>query len=107
MNVRECPLPPKGDVNVAIGVALFVLIVGVAIGFQQSVGKSVKRKKIVWGITFMVAVAPFFSWLIGIWYGVSVGDGFAAMGVMVILFPIFFIGGLISLLMGVFEKRKR
>jgi hypothetical protein len=92
---------------VAIGVALFILILGVAIGYQQSTGRSAKRKKIVWGITFMVAVAPFFSWLIGIWYGVSVGDGFAAMGVMVILFPIFFLGGLIAVLMGIFEKRKR
>jgi len=92
---------------VAIGVALCILVVGVALGYQQSVGKSVKRKKIVWGITFMVAVAPFFSWLIGIWYGISVGDGFAAMGVMVILFPVFFLGGLISLLMGIFGKENR
>lgn len=91
----------------AIGVALCILVVGVALGYQQSVGKSVKRKKIVWGITFMVAVAPFFSWLIGIWYGISVGDGFAAMGVMVILFPVFFLGGLISLLMGIFGKENR
>ncbi|MGM0904440.1 MAG: hypothetical protein ACQEXB_25495 [Bacillota bacterium] len=91
----------------AIGVALCLLVVGVAIGYQQSVGKSAKRKKIVWGITFMVAVAPFFSWLIGIWYGISVGDGFAAMGVMVILFPTFFLGGLIALLMGIFGEEKR
>ncbi|WP_404328679.1 hypothetical protein [Mesobacillus maritimus] len=90
----------------AIGVALCLLVVGVAIGYQQSVGKSAKRKKIVWGITFMVAVAPFFSWLVGIGYGVSVGDGFAAAGVMVILFPIFFLGGLIALLMGIFGKEK-
>jgi hypothetical protein len=82
-------------------------VVGVALGYQQSIGKSAKRKRIVWGITFMVAVAPFFSWLVGIWYGISVGDGFAAMGVMVILFPIFFLGGLISLLMGIFGKGNR
>jgi hypothetical protein len=92
---------------VAIGVAILMLVVGLAIAYHLSVGKSAKRKKIVWGITFMVTVAPFFSWLVGIWYGISVGDGFAAAGVMVILFPIFFLGGLIALLVGIFGKEKK
>lgn len=90
----------------AIGVAILVLLLGVTIAYQLSIGKSNKRKKVVWGVTFMVAVAPFFSWLVGIAYGVSVGSGFAAGGLMVILFPVIFMGGLITLLMGIFAKEK-
>jgi len=54
----------------------------------------------------MFVIAPLLSWLIGISYGIYVGEGFAAVAVMIILFPILFIVGLIVLLIGLFKKTK-
>lgn len=88
----------------AMGVAIVILSLAMLVAFQLGKGKSKKRKYIVWGIATMVAIAPFLSWLIGITYGISVGSGFAAMGIMVMMFAFLFLIGLISLLIGIFRK---
>ncbi len=50
-----------------------------------------KFKQITCGIVTIFVIAPLLSWLLGISYGRYVGEGFAAIGVMVILFPVLFI----------------
>lgn len=52
----------------------------------------------------MIVIAPLLSWLIAIPYGISEGDGFAAVGLLIILFPILFLSGLVTLLIGIFKK---
>lgn len=88
----------------AILVGLVITIVGLVIAFQLSNGKSIKRKYVVWGITIMVAIAPFLSFSIGLTYAMMVKDGWSAM-IMWVLFPLFFIVGLILLLTGIFKKK--
>lgn len=94
----------RGGGEVAIGVALLILIGALLIGYKSSSGMSEKRKLITWGIATMIGIAPFLSWLVGISFGVYVGDGFAGAGVMVIMFVILFFIGLITLLVGIFKK---
>ncbi|MEH7306069.1 hypothetical protein [Neobacillus drentensis] len=88
----------------AIFVALAIAILGSIVAYQLSKGKSKKRKYIVWGITSMVAIAPFLSFSIGLTYAIIVRNGWAAM-IMLYLFPIIFILGLIMLLVGIFKKK--
>lgn len=88
----------------AIGVAMLIALASVAFGFALTKGKSEKRKRFIWGLLLIFGIGPFVAWLIGIAYGSSVGDGFAAMGVMVLLYGVFFVVGLISLIIGVFTK---
>lgn len=97
----------KGDVELAFGVAIFILLVALVLAFYFTLGKSKKRKFIVWGIITMIAIAPFFTWLISISFAIIVGDGFAGIGLMMIMFPILFIIGIILLLVGVFIKPKQ
>ncbi|WP_214484653.1 hypothetical protein [Bacillus sp. SM2101] len=85
----------------AIGIAIGIILFGLVLAFQLSHGKTKKRRCIIWGVTIMLAIAPFFSWLVGISYGIYVGDGFAGGALMVILFLIIFLSGLLSLLVGV------
>lgn len=75
-----------------------------AIGFTK--GKTTKRKLIVWGSFIMVGFNPFLTFLISVPIGIAVGDGFAAVGMMMILLPAFFIIGLITLLAGIFATSK-
>ncbi|MFF5814880.1 hypothetical protein ACFY5J_26280 [Peribacillus butanolivorans] len=63
-----------------------------------------KRKYIIWGITIMVAFAPFLSFSIGLTYAFIVRNGWAGL-IMWILFPIICILGLIVLLVGVFKEK--
>ena len=90
----------------AIGIAIGILIVSLAIAYQLSKGKLKKRKYLVWGMTTVLAIAPLFSWLVGIFYGRSVGDGFAGIGMMLIVFLVTFLIGLITILIGIFTKEK-
>lgn len=65
-----------------------------------------KRKLyITWGIVTMLLIAPLLSWVIGILYGVSVSDGFAGGGLMVILFPIIFVIGILIFIKGLKEPK--
>ncbi|RLQ92303.1 hypothetical protein [Falsibacillus albus] len=66
--------------------------------------KSERKKLIVWGIVTMVVIAPILSFLLGIIFGVIVRSGFAAGGVMVIVFLITFLVGLITLISGLSKK---
>jgi hypothetical protein len=89
---------------VAIGVALTVLVLGLMFASGLSQGKSAKRKYIVWGTSTILIITPFFSWIVSILFGINQGDGFAAVGLMMLLFPLFFLIGLITLLIGIFKK---
>ena len=91
----------------AFGVAIFILVVGVVLAFYFTLGKSSKKKFIVWGITTMLVISTFFTWLVSISFAIIVGDGFAGIGLMMIMFPLIFIIGLILLLVGVFKKSKQ
>ena len=81
-----------------------VLFVGVYVGFILTIKKSGKRKFIVWGLITIFIFAPFLGWLLSIVYAIKEGDGFAGVGMMIILFPLFFIVGLIILGIGIFKK---
>ncbi|WP_246042025.1 hypothetical protein [Robertmurraya kyonggiensis] len=87
----------------AIFVGYAIAIIGSAMAFQLTKGKSKKRKYIVWGITTMFALAPFFSFAIGLSYAFIVQNGWAGM-IMWLLFPIIFIIGLGLLLVGIFKR---
>lgn len=52
----------------------------------------------------MIAIAPFLSFSIGLTYAFIVRNGWAGL-IMWVLFPIFFILGLIVLLVGVFKEK--
>lgn len=88
----------------AIGVVVIALVLIVSIVFIICLGKSKKTTFIIWGITLMVVIAPLFAWVVSILYGIKEGDGFAAVGLMVILFPFLFLIGLVIFLVGVFKK---
>lgn len=85
---------------VAIGLVLISFVIGV----RLTRGKSHKRKWLIWGLLFIFGIGPFSSWMIGIGYGVSVGDGFAAMGAMLGLYALFFIIGLVSVIYSLLIK---
>lgn len=87
-----------------MGVALLVIIVVVAIGRALSKGQSIRRKRIVWGILIMIGLNPFVSWLVGICFAIFAREGFAGMGVMVILFISMFFIGAIILISGLLTK---
>jgi len=84
--------------------AAVILLFALAAACLLSRGKTAKRKLIVWGITAMVAMAPLLSWLAGMAYGMIARSGWAAGGMIIILFPVVFAAGLVSLLAGVFRK---
>lgn len=88
----------------AIGLVVVALALIVSVVFMISLGMSKKTKLIIWGITIMVIISPLLAWVVSIFYGIKVGDGFAAAGLMVILFPFLFLIGLVTLLVGVFKK---
>lgn len=88
----------------AIIVALSIAILGSAVAYQLSKGRSQKRKYIIWGITTMIAIAPFLSFSIGLIYANIVRNGWAAL-IMWYLFPLIFLIGFIMLLVGIFKRK--
>jgi hypothetical protein len=97
----------RRDMVEAIGAALIVLIAGIAGAFGLSKQKTWKQKNVIWGGATMLIIAPFFSWLAGITYGILAGDGFAGGGLMVLLFPAIFVVGFILLLIGIFGDEEK
>ncbi|TWT02530.1 hypothetical protein [Planomicrobium sp. CPCC 101079] len=91
----------------AIGGVLAILAMGIAGAYAWSKNKSWKQKNVIWGLAAMLIIAPFLSWLIGVQYGILVGDGFAGGGLMVILFVIIFVFGLIAVLVGIFGNEEK
>ncbi|GMG73152.1 MULTISPECIES: hypothetical protein [Priestia] len=91
----------------AIGIALTVLVLGLMFASGLSQGKSAKRKYIVWGTTIILIITPFFSWIVSILFGINQGNGFAAVGLMMLLLPLFFLIGVVTLLIGIFKKDKQ
>ena len=85
--------------------ALAIIFFGVYLGFVLTLKKSVKRKFIVWGLITIFLFTPFLGWSISIQVAIAEGDGFAAVAMMMILFPLFFLIGLILLLYGIFKKK--
>jgi len=83
--------------------AISIVLAGLAAAVFFSNGKTKKRKYIIWGITLMVAIAPFLSFSISLTYAFIVNNGWAAL-IMWILFPIIFIVGFTLLLIGIFKK---
>lgn len=91
----------------AFAIAIFILAIAVAAAVFFTLGKSKKRKFIVWGLTTMIAIAPIFSWLVSISFAIIVEDGFAGIGLMMVMFPFIFLIGIIMLFIGVFTKTKQ
>lgn len=84
-------------------IEVIILIVGVVFAFLRSMNKSLLTRYRVWGITTMLIVAPVLSWLAGSLYGINEGSGFAMIGVLIIVFPILFIGGFVLYWIGGYE----
>jgi len=88
----------------AVIIALFLALIGTALAFLFSNGKSRKRKYIIWGIANIVAIGPFLSFAIGLTYAIIKNNGWAAM-LMWIVYPIIFVIGLIQVIIGIFMKK--
>lgn len=57
-----------------IGLVVLGLTLALGVVFMISHGKSNKEKYIIWGITMMLVIAPLFSWVVSILYGVYEGS---------------------------------
>lgn len=88
----------------AIGFSIVTLILLFGVIYLFIIGKSTKRKYLIWGIATLFGIGPCLSWLIGISFGLYVGSGFTAGAIMIMLYGIFFLIGLILLIIGVFKK---
>lgn len=88
----------------ALGIALLIIVVVAATGRVLTKDQSKRRNRIVWGILVMIVLNPFVSWLIGICFAIFAGEGFAGMGVMVILFISMFFMGACILISGLLTK---
>lgn len=89
----------------AIGVALSISIIGSLIAYQLTIGQSGKRKRIIWGITLMIAIAAPISFTIGLLTAIAVQNGWAV-GIMFYIFPVIFLIGLITLIAGIRTKKE-
>ncbi|MED4013307.1 hypothetical protein P4606_21785 [Priestia aryabhattai] len=94
----------KGGDEMAIGIALTVLVLGLMFASRLSQGKSAKKKYIVWGTTIILIITPFFSCVVSILFSINQGDGFAEVGLMMLSLPLFFLIGVLTLLIGIFKK---
>ncbi|MGD7054782.1 hypothetical protein [Sutcliffiella horikoshii] len=84
-------------------IIIIVLVLSLGIGVVLS-RKYENRRLIIWGLITMLSIAPFFSWIVAILVGVSVGDGFAAVAVMWLMVPILFLIGVGMVGAGVYKK---
>ncbi|MFB5281850.1 hypothetical protein [Peribacillus sp. Hz7] len=84
--------------------AVIILVIGITIAIWRSINKSKESKYRVWGITTMFIFSPILSWLVGSFYGMSEGSGFAMIGVLIVMFPILFIVGVVLYWIGSKEK---
>ena len=85
-------------------VAIIILIVAIISVILLSRGKKKKRKCLIWGIATILFIAPLLSWIAGILFGISVGDGFAGMTIMVYGFVFLEVVGFSILYFGIFNR---
>lgn len=83
---------------------MLCLIGVVAIVFLVNKKRSKKTKIIIWGTTLMIVIAPLLSLSASKIYALIEEDGWAGIALVSILFPVIFLIGLITLLIGVFWK---
>src|SRR5699024_11884396 len=80
------------------------LVIGIIIAIWLSINKSKGSKYLVWGIITILIFAPVLSWLIGRFYGLSEGSGFATAAVLIVMYPILSIIGVVLCWIGI-KKR--
>ncbi|MDN4492538.1 hypothetical protein [Ureibacillus aquaedulcis] len=89
---------------------IFFLIVAlglvVTLSIYINLGKSKKRKFMVWGVTAMLLIGPLVSYIIGVIYATFVDNGFSGMALSGIVFSIIFIIGLTVSLIGILGLKK-
>ncbi|WP_234402386.1 hypothetical protein [Oceanobacillus damuensis] len=78
----------------------------IILAFIGSKDRQEKWKYIIWGVTTMIAIAPLSSFIIAIIYAIYVADGFAGVAVLGLLFPVFFLVGLVVLIIGIYKAVK-
>lgn len=81
-------------------IALIILAVAIVVAIILSIKKPKDFTFKLWGTVTMFIFAPVATWLVGTLYGLSEGDGFAAIGVFIIMAPILFIAGVVLFLVG-------
>ncbi|MGE7024433.1 hypothetical protein [Solibacillus cecembensis] len=88
-----------------IVIGYLITLLGVVIAYLLSVGKSKKRKYMVWGIALMLPISPALAFSLGLTYAAIIRDNWSAL-IMVFICPIIFIIGLIMLLVGIIKKEE-
>lgn len=95
---------------IKIVIPLLILMIGITSSYFSSRQKTEKRKRIVWGITVMLIIAPSFSWLIsGLYatFGTVENTGWAVVIYPMLLFPIIFSLGIMILVKGIFMTNSK
>lgn len=90
--------------EIAIFTASCLLLIGVGLTAFLTRHAKLKTKWIAWGLATMVVIAPLLSWLLSFSYGIYEQEGFAAIGMLSLLFPLFFLVGLVVFVVGLFRK---
>ena len=90
--------------HVPFAISIGIIVLSVVCGISWTVGKTKKRKYIIWSLLAIFGIGPFAAWLIGMMYAFNVGDGFAGMGVMILLYGATFIIAFLFLIAGLFMK---
>jgi UDP-N-acetylmuramyl pentapeptide phosphotransferase/UDP-N-acetylglucosamine-1-phosphate transferase len=82
-------------------VIVLVLSIGLGVFLTR---KYHNKVLIIWGVITMLSIAPFFSWIVAMIVAVNVGDGFAGVAVMWLMFPVLFLIGVGMVGAGVYKK---
>ncbi|MEA3319677.1 MAG: hypothetical protein U9Q88_06585 [Bacillota bacterium] len=82
---------------------VIVLVFSIGMGVFLS-RKYHNKALIIWGVITMLSIAPFFSWIVAMIVAVNVGDGFAGVAVMWLMFPVLFLIGVGMVGAGVYKK---
>ncbi|TDQ32169.1 hypothetical protein [Aureibacillus halotolerans] len=90
-----------------MSISIIAIVIVLPLATYLSWNQSIKRKCIVWGLTFMVVLTPCGSWLAAMSAAHYIGDGFAGVAVLAVLLPSFFGIGLLFFLYGVLKKTYR
>lgn len=91
----------------ALEVAIGSLAISLIVCLALSIGMFKDKKYIVWGIFTMFVFSPLLTWIVSTLYGISVGDGFAAVALMMVMFPSLFLVGIVILLVGIYRFKTK